>query len=318
MVIYIVQKYNFFLIGSYFVPMLRIFIPTWFILNTLFYNFVGKLTYMKRYSLLFCLLIVLVATSCNRRNDNEPEIEFTTTAGTIVVRLYPETPKHRDNFVKLVESGHYNGVLFHRVIKDFMIQAGDPDSKNAKKNQFLGSGDVDYTVPAEIVYPKYFHKKGALAAARQSDDVNPERASSGGQFYLVKGRIFTDKRLDSLELVRKAKLEKRLMLQYSRPMEAEIIRLGEQNNSTRLKQIHDSIQQIVDAEISKNPTYKYNAEQRKLYKTVGGTPHLDGEYTVFGEVIEGWNIIDEISKVKTDKNDRPKRNVRILEAKRIR
>ena len=133
---------------------------------------------MKK-TIVFLLLNVIIASSCSQRNDNEPVIKFKTSEGTIVVKLYPETPKHRDNFVKLVEAGFYEGVLFHRVIADFMIQAGDPDSKNAGKRAMLGSGDVKYTVPAEIVYPKYYHKKGALAAARQGDDTNPERASSG-------------------------------------------------------------------------------------------------------------------------------------------
>ena len=161
-----------------------------------------------RQSLLFLFVIAALAfSSCNKRNDLEPEIKFKTTEGTIVVRLYAETPKHRDNFVKLVESGYYNGMLFHRVIRDFMIQSGDPESKKAKKKQFLGSGDVKYSIPAEIVYPRYYHKKGALAAARQGDDTNPERASSGGQFYFVKGHKFTDKQLDSLESVRKIKVE---------------------------------------------------------------------------------------------------------------
>jgi cyclophilin family peptidyl-prolyl cis-trans isomerase len=262
-------------------------------------------------------LVVLINISCKQRNDMEPEIQFETTAGTIVVRLYPETPKHRDNFVKLVESGYYNGILFHRVIKDFMIQAGDPDSKQAKKNQFLGSGDVKYTIPAEIIYPKYYHKKGALAAARQGDDENPERASSGGQFYIVKGHKFNDKQLDSLEFVRKKKLEKKLIEKYTKSMKEMFTTLKEAKNNARIQQITDSIQQLVQTYISKNPTYKFNAEQRKTYKTIGGTPHLDGEYTVFGEVIEGLNIVSDISKVKTDKNDRPKRNIRILQAKRI-
>ncbi len=268
--------------------------------------------------LLLTLSSILSFTSCNKRNDLEPEIKFKTTEGTIVVRLYAETPQHRDNFVKLVESGYYNGMLFHRVIKDFMIQSGDPASKKAQKKQFLGSGDVNYSIPAEIVYPKYYHKKGALAAARQGDDTNPERASSGGQFYFVKGHKFNDKQLDSLENVRKIKVEKYLTDKYIKLKlgKSEIQKKG---NSAKIKLITDSIALQVKNEIASKPElYKFNAEQRETYKTIGGTPHLDGEYTVFGEVIEGVDMVSNISKAKTDKNDRPLQNIRIIEATRIR
>jgi len=220
---------------------------------------------MRKLSFLL-LACILFTSSCAKRNDKEPVFKIKTTEGTIVVKLYAETPKHRDNFMKLVKAGVYEGVLFHRVIKDFMIQAGDPDSKNAGPKASLGSGDVGYTVPAEFVYPKYYHKKGALAAAREGDDANPERASSGCQFYIVKGKVFTDAQLDVLE-------------------QKKGIKLTEQ--------------------------------QRTDYKTIGGTPHLDGAYTVFGEVIEGLEIASNISLVKTGKMDRPLEDVRILKIKRI-
>lgn len=220
---------------------------------------------MKKISLLI-LACALFTSSCAKRNDQEPVYKIKTTQGTIVVKLYQETPKHRDNFMKLVKSGLYEGVLFHRVIKDFMIQAGDPDSKNAGPKASLGSGDVGYTIPAEIVYPRYYHKKGALAAARQGDHVNPERASSGCQFYIVKGKVFTDAELNALE---------------------------------------------------QKKGIKFSEQQRTDYKTIGGTPHLDGAYTVFGEVIDGIEIASNISLVKTGKLDRPVENVRILKIKRI-
>jgi len=214
---------------------------------------------------LFILACTLFTSSCAKRNNNEPVFKIKTTQGTIVVKLYAETPLHRDNFMKLVEAELYEGVLFHRVIKDFMIQAGDPESKNAGTKAMLGSGDVGYTVPAEIVFPKYYHKKGALAAARQGDDVNPERASSGCQFYIVKGKVFTDAELNALE---------------------------------------------------QKKGIKYTEQQRTDYKTIGGTPHLDGAYTVFGEVIDGIEIASNISLVKTGKYDRPVEDVRILKIKR--
>lgn len=220
---------------------------------------------MKKISLLL-FVCILFTSSCAKRNDNEPVFKIETTEGTIIVKLYAKTPQHRDNFMKLVEANLYEGVLFHRVIKDFMIQAGDPDSKNAGPKVVLGSGDVGYTVPSEIVFPKYYHKKGAVAAARQGDDVNPERASSGCQFYIVKGKVFTDAELNALE---------------------------------------------------QKKSIKYTEQQRADYKTVGGTPHLDNAYTVFGEVIDGIEIASNISLVKTGKYDRPLEDVRILKIKRI-
>ena len=277
-----------------------------------------NIDFMKK-AILFLLLLlnVMIAGSCSQRNDNEPVIKFKTTEGTIVVKLYPETPKHRDNFVKLVEAGFYEGVLFHRVIADFMIQAGDPDSKNAGKKAILGSGDVKYTVPAEIVYPKYYHKKGALAAARQGDDTNPERASSGAQFYLVKGHVFTDRQLDSIEISKSKKLEEKLILQFANQQKAEIEKYKKEGNQAKLAEIQAGILAKVKAEMLNNKTFKFTEQQRNDYKTIGGTPHLDGEYTVFGEVIEGIEIVSNISKVKTGKFDRPVENVRILSAKRV-
>ncbi len=271
---------------------------------------------MKK-TIVFLLLNALIASSCSQRNDNEPVIKFKTTEGTIVVKLYAETPKHRNNFVQLVEAGFYEGVLFHRVIADFMIQAGDPDSKNAGKRAMLGSGDVKYTVPAEIVYPKYYHKKGALAAARQGDDTNPERASSGAQFYLVKGHIFTDHQLDSIEISKNKKLELKLQLQFENQQKTEIEKYKKEGNQKKLAEIQSDVLAKVKAEMLKNKAFKFTEQQRNDYKTIGGTPHLDGEYTVFGEVIEGIEIVSNISKVKTGKLDRPIENVRILSAKRV-
>lgn len=189
-----------------------------------------------------------------------------TSMGNITVMLYDETPLHRDNFIKLVESNFYDSILFHRVINNFMIQAGDPTSKNAATDVLLGDADTDYTIPAEFDYPKYYHKKGALAAARTGDDENPERRSSGSQFYIVQGRTFTDEKLDKYES-----------------------HLG----------------------------IKMPAEIREYYKTIGGTPHLDTQYTVFGEVLEGMDVVNAIAAVETNKDDRPLVDVRILKMKII-
>lgn len=266
----------------------------------------------------FFTVVVFAVIACSSRNDNEPVVKFKTTKGTIVVKLYAETPLHRDNFVKLVESGFYNGVLFHRVIRDFMIQAGDPASRKAKKNQMLGSGDMPYTIPAEIVYPKYFHKRGALAAARQPDDINPEKASSGAQFYLVQGKIFTDAQLDTLELKAKNKLLQQSVEAAVESFTKNALEKSMKFSEKRMSQIRDSIQAEVLKIIEAEKHYVFTVEQRESYKTTGGTPHLDGNYTVFGEVIKGMEVVSNISVVKTDKHDRPIDNVRILSSERIR
>ena len=198
--------------------------------------------------------------------DNETLVKIETTLGDIKVKLYNETPKHRDNFIKLAEEGVYEGTLFHRVIKDFMIQAGDPDSKNAPKGKMLGAGDVGYTLPAEFVYPKYFHKKGALSAARQGDNVNPKKESSGCQFYIVTGKFFTEMELDKM---------------------------------------------------TKEKGIEFTPEQKEAYMLEGGTPHLDGNYTVFGEVIQGMKVVDKIQFVETNADDRPTKNIKIKSMKLI-
>ena len=226
---------------------------------------------MKRIILL--ILISLTAIVIFAAKPQRPKmVKIETTLGTIKVMLYDETPQHRDNFLKLVKDEFYEGVLFHRVIKDFMIQAGDPESKTADSLAHLGAGGLGYTVPAEIEFPKFYHKRGALAAARQGDMVNPERKSSSCQFYIVQGKTFTDDELDQMEM----------RLQYQLRM--------------------------------KEP-FKYTEEQRIAYKTFGGTPHLDGQYTVFGEVVEGFDVLQKISEVKTGKADRPKEDIKILKVK---
>jgi peptidyl-prolyl cis-trans isomerase B (cyclophilin B) len=202
-----------------------------------------------------------------KKKDRRRDVELTTTKGTIVLRLYDETPLHRDNFLRLVKAHYYDSVLFHRVIKNFMIQAGDPQSKQAAAGVALGEGDPGYTVPAEFV-STLFHRKGVLAAAREGDAQNPLQASSGSQFYIVQGRTFSDAGLDSVE-------------------------------TFRLKG-------------RKIPT-----EQRTIYKTIGGTPHLDQSYTVFGEVVRGLDVVDSIAAVPTSRQpaDRPVEDVRILKAR---
>jgi cyclophilin family peptidyl-prolyl cis-trans isomerase len=228
----------------------------------------------KKILSLFCLLFVSVLVFAQsdvklKKKDRRRDIEMTTTKGTIVLRLYDSTPLHRDNFLRLVKSHYYDGILFHRVIKNFMIQGGDPESKTAKAGQPLGNGGPAYTVPAEFRVT-LFHKKGVLAAAREGDNVNPEKKSSGSQFYIVQGKKFTDGALDTLERVRR--------------------------NGRKLPEAH-----------------------REVYKTIGGTPHLDGKYTVYGEVVKGLDVVDAIAAVQTSKDpaDRPVEDVKIIRAKLI-
>ena len=225
---------------------------------------------MRRKSLIsLSFIICQLSFSPAWAQTKNTEVLFETTAGNIRIALYDETPLTRDNFLKITKMGVYDSLLIHRVIKNFMIQSGDTNSKHAKPGQLLGSGDFDYTTEAEFRLPQIFHRRGVVAMARESDKMNPERRSSACQFYIVWGKIFDDKRL--------AKIQERL----------------------------DSATQ---------GAVKLTPEMMEIYKTIGGTPHLDGQYTVFGEVIEGMDVVEKIQGVQTDKNDRPLEDIRILKA----
>ena len=204
--------------------------------------------------------------------QDRAEVEFQTTEGNIRIALFNETPQHRDNFMKLARMEFYDSLLFHRVIKDFMIQGGDLHSKHAAPGKMLGEGELDYTIEPEFRLPQIYHRRGVIASARESDRVNPERRSGAAQFYIVWGKVYDDKRL--------AKVQERL----------------------------DS---------ATNGQVKLTPEMIETYKTVGGTPHLDGQYTVFGEVTQGLDVVERIMQVETDKNDRPLNDVRILKLKII-
>lgn len=239
-------------------------------------------------------------------------LKIETTLGDITVKLYNETPLHRDNFIKLAKEGMYNGTLFHRVIKDFMVQAGDPDSKNAPKGKMLGSGDVGYTVPAEFVYPQYFHKKGVLSAARQGDDTNPKKASSGCQFYIVTGKVYNDSTLLSMEQQKNQNKLTTIFNTLAQKHMKEVYKMRKANDEEGLYALQDTLLAQAEAEAEKQPDFHFTPEQVKAYTTVGGTPHLDNEYTVFGEVVEGLDIVDKIQQVKTDRSDRPEEDVKII------
>lgn len=243
-----------------------------------------------------------------------PTVLITTTMGDIKVRLYDETPKHRDNFMKLVSENYYDSILFHRVIKNFMVQTGDPTSKTAGPDTPLGSGDPSYTIEAEIDYPKFFHKYGALAAARTSDQINPERRSSGSQFYIVTGNKYTAGQLAQME----QRMTQQAMQDYFQKLTAEyqdtiksFYKSGDKEGLEALCQ-----ELIAKTEANVKPV-KMTEEAVAAYTTVGGTPHLDGTYTVFGEVLEGMDVVEKIQNSVTGKNDRPVEDIRILGMKKV-
>lgn len=215
--------------------------------------------------LLFLALTIVVSASAKK--EKRTKVEMLTSMGSITIELYNETPLHRDNFIKLVKEGYYNDLLFHRVIADFMIQGGDPDSKDAPEGKMLGEGGPGYTIEAEFRFPQLFHKRGVLAAAREGDNTNPEKRSSGSQFYIVWGQTFS-----------RSDLEK-------------ITQRVEQHSAGAIV---------------------FPDEVKKYYMKYGGTPHLDGSYTVFGEVTKGIEVVNAIQQVDTDNNDRPIEDVRIL------
>ncbi len=264
------------------------------------------------------LLLTLLLSAFAFPNQNEPKdtrIRIETPYGTIVARLYNDTPLHRDNFISLIKDGYYDSLLFHRVIKDFMIQGGDPDSRQAQAGEILGNGGPDYTLPAEI-RPGHYHKKGALAAARMGDDVNPEKASSGSQFYIVQGAVYEENVLDMLENRindnRRREIGTRL-LQDERfaNIEAKITQARDKNDQKTLQQITLDIQTAIEQEMEKEGLFRFTEEQRRTYTTVGGAPHLDATYTVFGEVEEGLEIIEKIAAEAVDGYARPLKDIRM-------
>ncbi len=225
---------------------------------------------MKNFVYITLLISVVLLSACNLKNKSM--VRLTTTHGVIEVKLYDETPKHRDNFISLVEQCYFDSLLFHRVIEGFMIQGGDPDSKNALPGVLLGNGGPDYTIDAEFCTPQIFHKRGTLAAAREGDNVNPDKKSSGSQFYIVWGEVYTREQLDRLSRIYETRFGRKI---------------------------------------------EYTPQQIEAYTTVGGTPFLDGEYTVFGEVTKGLEVVDSIQQVECDAYDRPLEDVRIIKAEII-
>ena len=248
-----------------------------------------------------------------KMKSEEPVFEIKTNLGTIKVKLYKETPLHRDNFFKLATQKFYDGIQFHRVINGFMIQTGDPLSKDPNAVAKYGTGGPGYNVPAEF-RPELKHKKGALAAARMGDDVNPNRESSGCQFYIVTGRKFREAQLlDMAGQKNNARVDE-IFNELARKHMKEIYKLRKAGDNEALLELQDSLEAQAYAQYKEEEPFMFTPEQLTAYSTIGGAPHLDGAYTVFGQVVSGMETVEKIEGTKTGKADRPVENVRILKA----
>jgi cyclophilin family peptidyl-prolyl cis-trans isomerase len=288
---------------------LNIFAPVFKNVINLFYQFMNK-----RQNIFLFLASILILISCSSDPvKKNTYIELKTTLGNITLRLYNETPVHRDNFIKLVNSHVFDDVTFHRVIKDFMIQTGDPETKTGyirKNNDTL----TTYTIPAEF-NPSLFHKRGALAAAREGNDINPEMRSSGTQFYIVQGIRYTDETLKQAE--------ERIRNNKKQALYINILKQISDSNTISGSGLKESeIQEKATLRMfeimSSEPAYSIPESQKEVYKTLGGVPRLDGTYTVFGEVIDGMDIVDRIASVKTNDKDKPESDIRIIKAHIVR
>lgn len=282
----------------------------------------GMLRYIAASTAALLLSTNIAAQTIMPENTNIPAaqditVELNTTAGDITLLLYNDTPRHTANFVKLVDEGYYDGLLFHRVIRDFMVQAGDPDSRTAEPGQMLGGGSPDYQIDAEILYPKYFHQRGALAAARQADEVNPERASSGSQFYIVTGRRFSDGQLRQMEKQRALMGAREIFNRLASESRDSIMALRRARDHKGLQALQEELENRT-RELVAQHDYGFTPEQIAAYTTYGGAPHLDGEYTVFGRVVSGMDVVERIEQAETDAAARPREDVRIISARVIR
>ena len=274
-----------------------------------------------KYKFLAIILMAATINSCGGASsqnakaqsaNDETKVLIKTTVGDITIKLYNETPQHRDNFIKLVEEHYYDSILFHRVIKDFMVQAGDPESKNAEKGVQLGAGGPGYTIPAEFVYPKYFHKRGALSAARQADQVNPERKSSGSQFYIVTGKTYNKYELQDMEKQLRQKQGQGIFDRLVAQNMDSIMSMQMAGDNDGIMKLQEELNAKTNEIFQQQGPFKFTEEQVDAYMSEGGTPFLDNDYTVFGEVIDGMKAVYKIEQAGTDMNDRPRKDIRII------
>lgn len=262
--------------------------------------------FTKPITLVAIFASIIILASCNSK-PKETLIKIDTQYGDIKLRLYDSTVKHKENFMKLVEEGAYDGTTFHRVIKDFMIQGGQIEPEN--DSSINTNSKYNYTIPFEPI-PTYIHKRGALAAARQGDDINPNKESSGTQFYIVQGRKFTNEELDALELQVESYTKQQILISLlrepSREKDFEFFRNAIQTgDTTSVNSIILKYKDAVDVTYLKTKPFKLSLYQRNIYTSIGGSPHLDGAYTVFGEVVEGMDVVDKIANLPCDRFDKP-------------
>lgn len=270
---------------------------------------------MTKFRHIIAAFLVAFAGTMVGQTLSKETIILETSMGIMKLKLYEETPLHKANFLKLVNESFFDSLLFHRVINNFMIQGGDPVSKRAKPNDTLGNGEIGYTIPAEI-NSKLIHKKGALCAAREGDDINPKFESSACQFYIVQGKVRTEEDLKKAEdRINKASYNNAarafMKSEQGKMLKSQYDKFKTENMTDSAERVNKTIELLIKIEARKAPAYQFSEYQKKTYNTVGGTPHLDGTYTVFGEVIEGMDVIDKIAGVKTNPNDRPLKDVRM-------
>ncbi len=258
------------------------------------------------------VLVVIILLSLNEIAVAQRIVEVKTNLGTMRFRLYDDTPKHRDAFIKLANEGYYDGTLFYRVIESFLIQGGSKSSRNAPPGKRIGYGDPDHTVDDEIL-SHYFHKKGALCAPRQPDVVNPIKQSDISQFYIVKGQVFTSGYLDTLELAVNRPIRKKITNQlYTSEIREKLKNLKAENKAEEFNALLREVKDDIESRYQLSPdVMEFSDAQREAYTTVGGYPDLDGKYTIFGHCISGFEVIDRIAALKTDENNRPFQDVTI-------
>ena len=262
----------------------------------------------KAIAILICFLLCLTIKGKTQTNIVEIETNF----GNMRFKLYNDTPKHREEFLKLANEGYYDGTLFYRVIQNFLIQGGSKSSRNARPGARIGYGDPDYTVDDEIRV-NHFHEKGALCAPRQPDNINPFKQSDISQFYIVKGKIYTQGALDTLEMAVNRPIHSKVISEvFTTDIREKLKKLKEEHKVKEFRELAKQIKQDINSKMNLQPgILKFTKEQRKEYTTKGGYPELDGKYTIFGKCLSGFDVIDKISALKTDKNHRPYTDVKI-------
>lgn len=267
---------------------------------------------MKIRLLLYLMASFVFMASCSKGGfEKVSHVVISTPYGDMKVLLYDDTPIHKENFLRLVSEGKYDSLLFHRVIRDFMIQGGDPNSLNAGRDVELGGGEYGSPIDAEISYPKHIHKRGALAAARKPDSVNPDKKSSGSQFYIVHGEPYTPSMLDEVEAKKNTKIKNEIFYRIKAHYEDSLLYYQQNGMAEDLMRLQLHVMQKVNEIAEEEGLFVFPDDVRETYMTIGGTPHLDGEYTVFGEVVEGFDVLDSIAEVAVDMRNRPSTDIKM-------